>query len=143
VTPITEVRTDPDRLNSFTPALAKAMNTLGAGRPWHFHHFHKTNGYANSPLDGVWLRAPYLHNGSVPDLVALLTPPAQRPKVFYRGDDVYDFARVGFVSQGPAAQRFGFRYDTSVRGNGNGGHTYGTDLPAADKRALIEYLKTL
>jgi len=38
----------------------------------------------------------------------------------------------------------GFRlYDTSVPGNGNQGHLYGTDLPLKDKRALIEYLKTL
>jgi mono/diheme cytochrome c family protein len=143
VTPIGEIGTDRQRLDSFTPQLAKAMNTLGEGRPWHFHHFRKTNGYANTPLDGVWLRAPYLHNGSVPDLASLLEPPAQRPKVFYRGYDVYDFDRVGFVTQGPEAQRNGFRYDTSVRGNGNGGHTYGTDLPAREKRALIEYLKTL
>jgi hypothetical protein len=28
------------------------------------------------------------------------------------------------------------------RGNGNGGHLWGTDLDPADKRALIEHLKT-
>jgi mono/diheme cytochrome c family protein len=143
VTPVVQVGTDRERLDSFTPQLAKYMNTLGGGRPWHFTHFQKTDGYANEPLDGVWLRAPYLHNGSVPDLASLLLPPDQRPKVFYRGYDVtYDWNRVGFVSQGLEAER-GFRFDTSVRGNGNGGHTYGTDLPARDKRALLEYLKTL
>jgi cytochrome c peroxidase len=26
------------------------------------------NGYIAPPLDGVWITAPYLHNGSVPDL---------------------------------------------------------------------------
>ena len=55
-----------------------------------FSHFRKTFGYANSPLDGVWLRAPYLHNGSVPTLRDLLEPSDQRPKTFYRGYDVYD-----------------------------------------------------
>src|SRR6202040_3552334 len=35
---------------------------------YRFKRFCKTNGYANLPLDGVWLRAPYLHNGSVPTL---------------------------------------------------------------------------
>jgi mono/diheme cytochrome c family protein len=143
VTPIAQVGTDRERLDSFTPEMAKAMNTLGEGRPWHFHNFTKTDGYANEPLDGVWLRAPYLHNGSVPNLVALLTAPDRRPKVFYRSYDVYDWDSVGFVTQGPGAERNGFKIDTSVRGNGNGGHTYGTDLSARDKDALIEYLKTL
>ena len=36
-------------------------------------------GYIRAFLDGIWLRAPYLHNGSVPSLRDLLTPPAQRP----------------------------------------------------------------
>jgi hypothetical protein len=79
----------------------------------------------------------------VPDLAALLTPPRQRPKVFYRGVDIYDWTRVGFISRGTTAKRTGFRFDTSERGNGNGGHTYGTDLSARRKRALIEYMKTL
>jgi hypothetical protein len=34
------------------------------------------------------------------------------------------------------------RFDTTVPGNGNGGHTYGTALAAEDKRAIVEYLKT-
>jgi hypothetical protein len=66
--------------------------------------------------------------------------------VFYRGDDVYDPANVGFVAN--VAEEGGkryFEYDTRVPGNGNGGHEgryYGTELPAADKDALVEYLKT-
>jgi len=143
VTPIIEVGTDPERLESFTPELANAMNTLGEGQPWRFRHFRKTNGYANEPLDGVWLRAPYLHNGSVPDMASLLQPPEDRPTIFFRGYDVYDWERMGFVSDGPEAEANGFRFDTSVRGNGNGGHTYGTDLPRPAKQALLEYLKTL
>ncbi len=142
VTSIADIGTDRERLDSFTPELSRYMNTLGTGRPWRFTRFRKTNGYANAPLDGIWLRAPYLHNGSVPDLASLLMPPKQRPKVFFTGYDVYDFKRVGFITQGPAALRAGFRYDTSDRGNGNGGHLYGTDLPPRDKAALLEYLKT-
>ena len=53
-------------------SLVAQMNTLGEGYPWRFSHFRKTDGYANMPLDGMWLRAPYLHNGSVPTLRALL-----------------------------------------------------------------------
>jgi mono/diheme cytochrome c family protein len=143
VTPLADIGTDPERLNSFTPQMAQLMNTIGAGYPWQFSHFRKTDGYANMPLDGVWLRAPYLHNGSVPTLRDLLLPPSKRPTVFYRGYDVYDYTDVGFVSSGAAAERAGFRYDTRVRGNGNGGHTYGTDLSPSDVNALIEYLKTL
>ena len=141
VTPLPDIGTDPERLNSFTAALAEKMNTIGAGTPWKFSHFRKTSGYANMPLDGVWLRAPYLHNGSVPTLRALLFPD-ERPQTFYRGYDVYDFQKVGFVSEGRDAERNGVRFDTSERGNGNGGHLYGRDLPAADRDALIEFLKT-
>ena len=74
------------------------MNTVGEGRPWRFSHFKKTNGYANMPLDGLWLRAPYLHNGSVPDLRSLLFPD-ERPAVFFRGYDVYDWTPRGFRQQ--------------------------------------------
>jgi hypothetical protein len=91
------------------------------------------------PLDGVWLRAPYLHNGSVPTLRDLLKLPSERPRVFYRGGDVYDYASVGFVSDNPT----GFRFDVSLRGNGNGGHLYGTTLGTSEKQDLLEYLKTL
>jgi mono/diheme cytochrome c family protein len=141
VTPIGEVGTDPNRLNSFTEELVAEMNRIGQGRPWAFSHFRKTDGYANAPLDAVWLRSPYLHNGSVPTLRALLFP-EERPTVFYRRYDVYDFDRVGFASSGPEAEATGFRYDTTVPGNGNGGHLYGTELPPAQREAIIEYLKT-
>ena len=112
--------------------------------PARFQHFRKTNGYANMPLDGLWLRAPYLHNGSVPTLRALLDPQPMRPAVFYIGYDVYDFDNVGFVTSGPDAEAHGWKLDTTVPGNGNGGHEgreYGTELGHDDKDALIEYLK--
>jgi hypothetical protein len=142
VTPIDEIGTDRERLDSFTAALAAGMNTIGSGRPWKFSHFRKTQGYANMPLDGLWLRAPYLHNGSVPDLRALLFPD-ERPASFHRAYDVYDWERVGFVSRGADAERAGVRYDTTLRGNANKGHMYGTQLPERDRIALLEYLKTL
>jgi hypothetical protein len=119
------------------------MNTLGTGRPWKFTHFRKTDGYAAMPLDGIWLRAPYLHNGSVPTLRALLEPSEQRPAVFWRGYDVYDYANAGFVSSGADAEKVGFRFDTAAKGNGRAGHLYGTGLPPKDKENLLEYLKTL
>jgi mono/diheme cytochrome c family protein len=142
VTELAAVGTDPERLHSFTEALAREMNKIGEGQPWRFRHFRKTNGYANMPLDGLWLRAPYLHNGSVPTLRALLFP-EERLTAFYRGYDVYDWKHVGFVVSGPEAEREGVLFDTRQRGNGNGGHLYGTTRSRDEKEALLEYLKTL
>jgi mono/diheme cytochrome c family protein len=146
VTPIEDIGTDRRRLDSYTYTLAVNQSTLYAGYPWRFAHFRKTFGYANMPLDGLWLRAPYLHNGSVPTLRHLLEPAAQRPAEFYRGNDVYDAANVGFAWDAPEIQgvKF-FKYDTRVAGNSSQGHegpAYGTQLPPADKAALLEHLKT-
>jgi len=88
-------------------------------------------------------RAPSLHNGSVPTLWDLLQSPEDRPQQFNRGYDVYDKEKVGFISDTPAAKRAGSPYDTTVPGNGNGGHVYGTQLSDEEKRALVEYTKTL
>lgn len=146
VTPLSEVGTDRRRLDSYTYDLAVTQSTLYAGYDWRFSHFRKTFGYANMPLDGVWLRAPYLHNGSVPTLRDLLEPASSRPAVFYRGDDVYEPARVGFRSSVAADNGHTFfRYDTQAPGNANAGHEgqrYGTELPPQDKDALVEFLKT-
>jgi hypothetical protein len=120
------------------------QNTIFAGYgDERFSHFRKTFGYANSPLDGIWLRAPYLHNGSVPTLRDLLMPVAERPKVFYRGYDVYDPVNVGFITQGTEAERVGTKYNVAERASGNQGHEYGTELSEPEKEALVEYLKTL
>ncbi len=100
-------------------------------------------GYVAAFLDGIWLKAPYLHNGSVPTLRDLLEPAAERSKVFWRGYDVFDQTKVGFVTDTPDAQRIGTRMDTASKGGGNQGHEFGTALAATEKEALVEYLKTL
>jgi hypothetical protein len=145
VLPLDEVKTDRHRLDMWTEEAVQKYNHYASNYPWRFQHFQKTNGYVNVRLDGLWLRAPYLHNGSVPTLEALLEPAARRPTVFFRGYDVYDRQKMGFVSAGPEAERAGFRYEVSVAGNGNSGHEgrdYGTELAADEKHKLIEYLKT-
>lgn len=146
IVPLAEIGTDRRRLDSYTYTLAVNQSTLYAGYPWRFTHFRKTYGYANLPLDGLWLRAPYLHNGSVPSLRDLLEPAERRPQSFYRGNDVYDPVKVGFVSDlAQAGGRAFFRLDTGLPGNGNSGHegkAYGTELPDDEKTALIEFLKT-
>ena len=140
---IDAIATDRHRLDAYTYIFAANQYALYPDSPYRFTHFRKTRGYANQPLDGIWLRAPYLHNGSVPTLRALLDPPDQRPKVFYRGNDLFDQQDVGFVStEKSSGGRSFFLYDTTLPGNGNGGHTYGTQLPQADKQAIVEYLKT-
>ncbi len=143
VIPLAEIGTDRARLDLWTSTAAAASNSVGDGHPWKFSHFRKTDGYIAMPLDGVWLTAPYLHNGAVPTLADLLEPPAARPATFWRGADLYDSARVGFVTTGAAAERIGLLFDVTLPGNGNAGHTYGTDLAPEKKRALLEYLKTL
>jgi hypothetical protein len=143
VIPIEEVKTDRHRLDTWTPAAASSFNALTKGQPWEFTHFRKTNGMVAGLLDGIWLRGPYLHNGSVPSLAHLLEPAAQRPTEFYRGYDVIDPVNVGFESSGPEAQRVGFRFDVTLPGNSNAGHEYGSGLSSDEKRALLEFMKTL
>jgi processive rubber oxygenase RoxA-like protein len=145
VIPLAELGTDRHRVDMWTQEAADRYNRYSAGYAWQFTRFVKQEGYVAVSLDGLWLRAPYLHNGSVPTLEDLFEPAERRPKVFYRGYDVYDRQRTGFIHQGPEAERVGFRYDTSVEGNGNAGHegdAYGTTLSPEEKRALIEFLKT-
>jgi hypothetical protein len=82
----------------------------------------------------------------VPTLRDLLEVTAKRPREFYRGSDVYDPVKVGFVAD--VAEEKGrkyFRFDTGIPGNGNTGHEgkyYGTELNADEKDALVEFLKT-
>lgn len=142
--PVTELGTDPQHVLAWRQENADRMNVvvrlLGAE---HAEVQGAQDGYVAKPLVGLWLLGPYLHNGSVPTLWDLLSPPTQRPAVFYSGYDVVDFEHVGFIATGSEAEAYGFRFDTGIRGNGNGGHLYGTGLGNADKRALLEFLKTL
>ena len=141
-----DIGTDSNRIDVVTEEAVAELNSL-SGAGWHFEEFKKTNGYVTNLLDGIWLRAPYLHNGSVPTLRDLLSPPESRPKEFYRGNDVYDQKNVGFVSTVASEGSIEYSlYDTTRQGNGNGGHfgpEYGTDLSDDEIDALLEYMKTL
>jgi mono/diheme cytochrome c family protein len=91
-------------------------------------------------LTAVWATAPYLHNGSVPTLYDLLTPPERRPRKFLVGSYEFDPVKVGYVTrENDVAKSI---LDTSIPGNGNGGHTAGANLSEPERMALIEYLKT-
>ena len=109
-------------------------------------------GYVAPPLDGIWATAPYLHNGSVPTLAQLLDS-TTRPTYFTRSYDTsdYDPDAVGWrhtvLPAGHDTRQDGIDeaaiYDTTQVGYGNDGHTFGDALSAADREALLEYLKTL
>ena len=149
VVSVEEIGTDPGRLDSYTYETLSNQNTLFTdvsyrGVDQRFNHFRKTNGYANLPLDGIWLRSPYLHNGSVPTLKALLAAPEKRPQAFYRGYDVFDQDNVGFVSNvASEGNKQYFKFDTTLPGNSNSGHLYGIELSLEEKEALVEYMKNL
>lgn len=101
------------------------------------------NGYIAPPLDGVWATAPYLHNGSVPDLYTLLKSsarPAYWTRTFTTTD--YNFTNVGWnYTQLSAANST--CYNTDLPGYTNTGHTFGDHLSDGDRMNLIEYLKTI
>jgi hypothetical protein len=118
------------------------------------------NGYRNNgiqappaykvrPLNGVWATPPYLHNGSVPTVYALLSPVSERPTKFYLGNREYDPVNLGYVTDRLSG---GFELDTSKRGNRNTGHEFsdekakpgviGPRLSHDERMALIEFLKT-
>lgn len=143
--PMADVGTDRNRLDTWNKGAAiKANQTvkeMGIDRKGLVEE--DLIGYHIPYLEGLWLRAPYLHNGSVPTLRDLLEPAARRPTVFWRGYDVYDSVKVGFVSDTPEARQIGTRLDTSSKGGGNQGHEFGTGLANSDKEKLLEYLKTL
>ena len=100
--------------------------------------------YEARVLHGIWAAAPYLHNGSVPNLWELLTPPKERKPSFMVGSRVFDPKNVGYVTDQSPFKSGKFVTDPkNANGNGNGGHEYGTDLTPDERWAIIEYLKTL
>ena len=160
--PPQDVGTDPNRVAVFNDAtrgdliagLRKACpdKKICAGVP-DDSILKKETGYMAVPLDGIWARAPYLHNGSVPTLRHLLVPELREEanaKTFWRGNPDYDQKNVGWVwdqQKMPTAKR----YSTSLEGNSNKGHDAGRYLRSDGKgrwegeelEALLEYLKTL
>jgi mono/diheme cytochrome c family protein len=89
----------------------------------------KDQGYVANPLDGIWARAPYLHNGSVPTLRHLLVPKLRASAgVFVRGIISYDQENVGWIWDRAELAKYQARdlsarlYDTSLDGQSNKGH---------------------
>jgi processive rubber oxygenase RoxA-like protein len=117
-----------------------------------------SHGYAATPLTGVWANYPYLHNGSVPTLYHLLGPVSERPGIFHVmaarrldrervGQPLVADPRLEQLGESEWRRRFGNDRDwfnASRPGSGNGGHDVWPRIRTdANRRALIEYLKTL
>lgn len=142
--------TDPARAAAFTPALAEAVKRSPYGD---LLTARATNGYAAPLLSGVWMSAPYLHNGSVPTIRQLLTP-SERPTRFYVGGHRLNFATLGIDGRTDAGGAYVYPegyapwstpqlIDTAQPGLSNRGHLEGSTLSDVEKAALIEYLKLL
>ena len=115
---------------------------------YRYKHYRKTNGYANMPLDGVWLRAPYLHNGSVPTLRDLLEPQPQAATHVLSRQRYLRPKKCGFLSTEPKdAER---QEALLLRHQDSGQRQQRSRRPRdtapncrrKQKEALLEYLKT-
>ncbi|HEY5721101.1 MAG TPA: hypothetical protein VIT45_02155 [Allosphingosinicella sp.] len=143
---IGQVGTDPLRARAFTPALVNAV----AKSPYRDRiAAASTRAYAAPPLTGLWASAPYLHNGSVPTIAALLDPPA-RPARFMAGGHRLDFEKLGIALAPDGRYPAGYRPwsrpaigDSKSPGRSNRGHEYGATFSPEERRVLIEYLKLL
>jgi mono/diheme cytochrome c family protein len=145
--PMATIGTDPALANQQGSSSARfygwlAQSPYGQGLA---PHVDPAYGYIAPPLDGVWATAPYFHNGSVPTLEAVLDP-TKRPKAWERSFDSHDYD-VNAPGWKYEAQSTGdddeHVYDTTRFGSSKAGHTFGSTLSAAQRRALIEYLKSL
>jgi hypothetical protein len=150
VVPIAQLGTDPVRLEALRPE-----NRASYARSW-FHDRDSgevvldPEGYVAPPLDGIWASAPYFHNGSVPTLWHVLHPDA-RPSVWRRSENGYDPERVGLevreydrwppaISLPDEARQV---FDTGRSGKSAAGHNFPGVLSETERRAVLEYLKTL
>jgi mono/diheme cytochrome c family protein len=151
IVPLDIVKTDPARALGMSQTLLRHYNST-----WFAENYPAReggeDGYQAPPLDGVWATAPYLHNGSVPTVDALLDSKT-RPARFLRPPTTafkhYDPERLGWKappidpSVDPKSPEARFQVDTARFGLGNGGHTFGDKMTEDERRDVIEYLKTL
>jgi cytochrome c5 len=143
---IGDVGTDPLRAKALDAPLAAAIRASAYSSAITVK---PGEGYAAPPLAGLWASAPYLHNGSVPSLAALLDP-RLRPVRFMVGGHALEWQSMGLRLTPEGTYPAGYLafampqwVDTREPGLGNGGHAYGADLSAAERAALIEFLKLL
>jgi len=157
---LSEIKTDPERVTfrHYGELPERLFQLFPDKHPFHFKRDDmrpsekdkddlSIRGYVSAPLDGMFLRAPYLHNASVLTLAELINLKKRRD-AFMRGDDLYDPVDVGFIPPTATAADQYFKFDTTITGNSNRGHDYpwAYDDPRRnvdDLAALLDYLKTL
>jgi hypothetical protein len=132
------------KANYQNPQFIDWFNKSWYARGAHPARLQPFDGYIAPPLDGVWVTAPYLHNGSVPDLETVLNS-KERPRYWQRDFKrrEYDYDKVGWKYETKLAGNSRKIYDTDKPGYSNTGHTFGDRLSKEDRKAVIEYLKTL
>ncbi|MEM1250093.1 MAG: cytochrome c [Acidobacteriota bacterium] len=148
--PLALLGTDPVRLDAIRPESKAKYNKSWFANYGDHPVIVDVRGYVAPPLDGVWATAPYLHNGSVPTLWHLLFP-EERPDLWrHRGTADYDEQRGGLfvdtfdeVPAGLTEREQRFIYDTSKVSQSNAGHRFPERLTPEERRAVLEYLKTL
>ena len=150
IIPLDVIGTDPVRLRALSPEHRRWMKTGWLSRYGKDHVELNPTGYVAPPLDGIWASAPYLHNGSVPTLWHLLHAD-ERPKVWKRTEDGYDRVKTGLEIgsfdavpsdvKTPRVRRTYF--DTTRPGKSAAGHRFPEALTEPEKRAVLEYLRTL
>ena len=140
------VQTDPTLAESFHERkdYVDLYNDSWFGRGEHSAHIVPGHGYVAPPLDGVWATAPYLHNGSVPTVRALLDSKS-RPTYWKRSFDPkdYDCENLGWNYEEKKSKLDKYTYDATIKGYGNQGHYFGDELSGMQRDQIIEYLKTL
>ncbi len=148
--PLAEVGTDGTRLSGMPIEHRRFLRDSWLGGNGEAEIVEQPDGYVAPPLDGVWASAPYFHNGSVPTLQQVLSA-EDRPRVWKRSEDGYDWTRVGleveiFDDLPPGTKRPDQKreyFDTRLTGKSAEGHRFPDQLSAEEKRAVLEYLKTL
>ena len=153
--PLNVIGTDPMVANAgvvHAPELVDWYNGSFYGQITRMEPNDPFPGYMPPPLDGIWATAPFLHNGSVPT-VELLLKSSARPTVWRRVDldsRNFDQEALGWPwlevpvpqAEVPESERE-LVYDTTYLSQSNQGHPFGDHLSDAERRAVIEYLKTL
>lgn len=151
IVPIEVVGTDRARLDSLTPEMRAGYEVSWFSNYGEKKAIHDPGGYLAQPLHGIWASAPYLHNGSVPTLYHLFYP-EERPLIWRRTEDGYDTEKIGLAvtvyDELPADAKRNAKerrkyFDTRLFAKSAEGHLFPDELNDEEKRAVLEYLKTL
>lgn len=155
-TPVKDVGTDPNRWMA-TETFAAGLNKLKISK-WMKTVVVPQKGYVPPPLEGIFLRYPYMHNNSIPNLCALMMKPSERPKFFVQGPSTkpehYDDDCMGYPTGNKIPKDWmqdkAAHFNATKPGLLNIGHSRpfydekgNPKMTEAEKRDLREFLKTL